>query len=146
MLIEQNNTKAVFQPTYTIIRKKFSKGEVMLRPKGFGKCYFSLRAILAYATAPVLHAASSSYTHRDRERLHLVSVDEEEEDPPDILLNTASTLNKKPCHCNCYFRARTKLLLKLFKRIPKCNCKCRFFSFRRTGTHPPYVLSLPHTF
>jgi len=109
----------------------------MKRPKGFGKRYFSLSAIQAYAVAPKLHAlavSQATYIHRN------IQIEEEEEDPPPELLEaTTCTLSQKPCHCNCYFRARAKLLLKLVKRIPKCNCKCRFFSFRRTGTHPPLL-------
>ncbi len=109
----------------------------MKRPKGFGKRYFSLTAIQAYAVAPKLHARFVSY---QTSTYHSSVHEEEEEDPPEELLEaTTCTLSQKPCHCNCYFRARAKLLLKLVKRIPKCNCKCRFFSFRRTGTHPPLL-------
>ncbi len=111
----------------------------MRTPKGFGKCYFTLTAILAHAVAPKLHAERTRCTFA-----HTYSYDEtkeeaEEDPPPETLLLTAfpSTQKSRPCHCNCYFRARTLLLLKLVRTLPKCNCNCRFFSFRRTGTHPP---------
>jgi len=109
----------------------------MRAPKGFGKCYFTLNAILAHAVAPGLHALQTRYTFLHEQ--NFLHEDEEEEDPPEAVVQTTATClqNTRPCHCNCYFRARTLLLLKLVRQLPKCNCKCRFFSFRRTGTHPP---------
>jgi hypothetical protein len=120
--------------------RKIFKRKVMKHPKGFGKRYFSLTAIQAYAVAPKLHAISSAFVLYHTSH-HPDGEEKEEDPPPELLEGTSCTLTQKPCHCNCYFRARTKLLLKLVRRIPKCNCKCRFFSFRRTGTHPPSALS-----
>ncbi len=111
----------------------------MRSPRGFGRCYFSLSAILAYAVVPKLLAEFSSFGSA-LVVSHLFD-DEEEDPPPDPLLEPICTISQKPCHCNCYFRTRTLLLLKLVRHISKCNCKCRFFSFRRSGTHPP-VLSI----
>ncbi len=109
----------------------------MRSPRGFGRRYFSLSAIQAHSVANKLLAQMSSFTHQMAIK-HLFE-EEEEEPPPDPLLIPVCTLVKKPCHCNCYFRARALLLLKLVRFISKCNCKCRFFSFRRSGIHPPLL-------
>ena len=110
----------------------------MRSPKGFGKQYFTLTAILAYAVAPKLHTLQIRYTFVHKQYF-LHHEDGEEEEPLEAVVPTATSCLQStcPCHCNCYFRARALLLLKLVRQLPKCNCKCRFFSFRRTGTHPP---------
>ncbi|GEM_PF-5011803 len=46
-------------------------------------------------------------------------------------------LNSKVCLCNKVFTQRSKIALMLSKKLPKCNCNSKFFSFRRTGVHPP---------
>ncbi len=130
----------------------------MRAPEGFGKNYFSLRAIQAYATTPVLHATATRYActalHSDAQResdappddpceaqLQNCTIQEPEQQGLQPLLTCL--FHRKPCHCNRLFRQRTLLLLKLVRTLPECTCKCRFFSFRRTGTHPPHILSLP---
>jgi len=48
----------------------------------------------------------------------------------------------KACHCNCYFKLKTRLALLLNHYIPRCPFYCTYFAFRRTGVHPPqYILS-----
>jgi len=111
----------------------------MRAPRGFGKRYFSLTAILAYAVAPRLSAERSRFSVV--RNFSFDDEEQEEEDPPPIAESELCVLSQPssshPCHCNCFFRKRTLLLLKLVRHLAKCNCKCRFFSFRRTGTHPP---------
>ena len=46
----------------------------------------------------------------------------------------------KACHCNCYFKLKTKLALLLNHYIPRCPFYCTYFAFRRTGVHPPQVI------
>ena len=110
------------------------------KPKEFGKNYFSLISILAYAVAPKLHAHHVKYMSA-HESFYSMGEEEDDDDPPpleEIFENTFSFIqNHKACHCNCYFRTRAILFLKLAQLINQCNCKCRFFSFRRSGTHPP---------
>ncbi len=113
-----------------------------MRPKGFGKRYFTLSSILAHAVAPTLHSQTT------RASAHLSMLfDEEgalEEDPPDEeLAALACLLNDKPCHCNCYFNHLTRLISLVVKLLCTKSCNCRFYSYRRTGTHPPYALFLP---
>ena len=110
-----------------------------MRPKGFGKRYFTLTSILAHAVAPKLHSQTT------RESAHLtVNFDESsalDEDPPDEELTTLPCLfNDKPCHCNCYYNRLTYLIFLCVKFLCTKNCNCRFYSFRRSGTHPPYTL------
>ncbi len=111
----------------------------MRSPRGFGRRYFSLSAILAYAIAPKILAQMSAF--KCELAIKNLFEEEEEDPPPDLLLTPICTISQKPCHCNCYFRTRALLLLKIVRYISKCNCKCRFFSFRRSGTHPP-ILSI----
>ncbi|HFQ61944.1 MAG TPA: hypothetical protein ENK39_06550 [Epsilonproteobacteria bacterium] len=46
----------------------------------------------------------------------------------------------KACHCNCYFKLKTKLALLLNHYIPRCPFYTTFYAFRRTGVHPPQNL------
>ncbi len=110
-----------------------------MRPKGFGKRYFTLSSILAHAVAPLLHSQTT------RASAHLTMLFDDaasaEEDPPDEELNALSCLlNDKPCHCNCYFNHLTRLTFLFLKHFCIKSCNCRFYSYRRTGTHPPYTL------
>lgn len=108
---------------------------------GFGKKYFTLCSIQAYAVAPKLHGVITSYKNHLSTKLSLSSEDEKEEDesPPNLQENLVSVflLNKKPCHCDCVFKRRTALAVALFKFIPRCPYYDTFFAFRRTGVHPP---------
>ncbi|WP_345974402.1 hypothetical protein [Sulfurimonas sp. HSL3-7] len=111
-----------------------------MRPKGFGKRYFTLSSILAHAVAPTLH---SQITRASAHQAMLfddnVSI---EEDPPDEELSALSCLfNDKPCHCNCYFNRLTRRILLFVKLLSTQACHCLFYSHRRTGTHPPLSFS-----
>ena len=108
---------------------------------GFGKKYFTLCSIQAYAVAPKLHSVITSYKNHLSTKLSISSEDEKEEDesPPNLQENLVSVflLNKKPCHCDCVFKRRTAIAVALFKFIPRCPYYDTFFAFRRTGVHPP---------
>lgn len=85
----------------------------MKLPKGFGKNYFTLRAITATSNQVTL-----SKNQARVEVFHIYSpindeVESEEEAPSDILLSILD-LSSKPCHCNCYYLRRTKKILCLF--------------------------------
>lgn len=105
----------------------------MRAPRGFGKRYFTLASIQAHSVAPAqnaLRVCLETYaTALQRNR-------ESDEEPPEAPLEAFVCFSTdKPCHCDCYFRRRT--LLTLRRKTPSCNCNCRFYSFRRTGVHPP---------
>ena len=108
---------------------------------GFGKKYFTLCSIQAYAVAPKLHSVITSYKNHLSTKLSISSEDEKEEDesPPNLQENLVSVflLNKKPYHCDCVFKRKTALAVALFKFIPRCPYYDTFFAFRRTGVHPP---------
>lgn len=46
----------------------------------------------------------------------------------------------KACHCNCYFKLKTRLALLLNHYIPRCPFYTTFYAFRRTGVHPPFTI------
>lgn len=107
----------------------------MKAPKGFGKRYFTLASVQAHSVAPVQNGVrvsleSCAYTlYCDRQS---------DEDPPEAPPEVLSCLsNDKPCHCNRYARRHTLLTLRACRNKSSCNCNCRYYSFRRTGVHPP---------
>ena len=107
---------------------------------GFGKKYFTLSSILAFAVAPKLHSVITSYKSHLSTKLSLSCENDEEEESPPLLqesLLSCFLQNKKPCHCDCVFKRRTALAVALFKFIPRCPYYDTFFAFRRTGVHPP---------
>lgn len=40
---------------------------------------------------------------------------------------------------NYFLKIKTKLLVSLFKFIPRCPYYTTYFAFRRTGVHPPVL-------
>ncbi|WP_415406349.1 hypothetical protein ACLHDG_11345 [Sulfurovum sp. CS9] len=106
--------------------------------RGFGKNYFSLSAILAYSVAHKLQSQVTSA--QTLFRLSQDSETLEEGDPPDELLEESLLQPTKPCHCNCYYKRKTRLALLLNHYIPRCPFYCTYFAFRRTGVHPPHIL------
>jgi hypothetical protein len=44
------------------------------------------------------------------------------------------------CHCNCFFKLKTRMTLLLNHYIPRCPFYCTYFAFRRTGVHPPLTI------
>lgn len=109
---------------------------------GFGKKYFTLSSILAFAVAPKLHSISTSFKINLNKKLSNTSSEQEEEEPSVLLqevLLSSFIQNKKPCHCDCFFRNKAALAVTLFKFIPRCPYYNTFFAFRRTGVHPPII-------
>ncbi len=106
-------------------------------PKGFGKRYFSLASVQAHSVAPKLLGLRSCLTSYART---VACERESEDDPPETPPEATECLvSDKPCHCDRYFRRRTTLTLRACRKKSACNCNCRFYSFRRTGVHPPTV-------
>lgn len=115
----------------------------MKSPKGFGKKYFTFASILAHSVQSkivnnLIIAKQTLQFNFDKEGDEL-----EDEDPPELLLNTLLISNfNKPCHCDCFFRRKSKIIVTLFKFIPRCPYYTTCFAFRRTGVHPPKSLYL----
>ncbi len=55
-------------------------------------------------------------------------------------VSESSSVVVKACHCNCYFKLKTRLALLLNHYIPRCPFYCTYFAFRRTGVHPPMTI------
>ena len=107
--------------------------------RGFGKNYFTFSAMLAYNVEYKLQS-QVSVMHT---LLHFSSSSEcdlDENDPPDELIEATQVQVQKPCHCNCYFKLKTRVKLLINHYIPRCPFYCTYFAFRRTGVHPPLVL------
>ncbi len=107
----------------------------MKSPKGFGRTYFSLSSILAHSVARTMQSqivalTSPFYAQFSSEPLA-------EDAPPDVLEGSLVLTTPKPCQCNCYYRAKTRLMLRLHHYIPRCPFYTPCFAYRRTGVHPP---------
>ncbi|MBD3839427.1 MAG: hypothetical protein IE878_03445 [Epsilonproteobacteria bacterium] len=108
----------------------------MATPRGFGKkSYFRLVSIQAFSATQALNSQTSS---TKKKALFVQTATKEDSDLPPkecqtILFVGADT----PCHCCKIFTKRAKAALKSTKLVPKSSCNCRFFSYRRSGVHPP---------
>ncbi|WP_082709175.1 hypothetical protein [Sulfurospirillum cavolei] len=122
----------------------------MRLPRGFGKKgYFTLSSIQA--------SAIEQKTKRRHVRLRytarlLSDTDEHEtneDDPPPLspdLLLLISSYRPRRCQCSRLFASRAHSAIKRARKRRQCNCNCRYFSFRRTGVHPPSFLFTPSHF
>ncbi len=109
-------------------------------PRGFGKNYFTLSAILAYSVSRTLHAKENRIKRvRDNLRRHSEIADDEICDPPELTSSGTPVVATTPCHCNCYYKRKTRLVLLLNHFIPRCPYYNTYFAFRRTGVHPPLL-------
>ncbi len=84
----------------------------MRLPKGFGKNYFTLRAITATVNQISLDANRSRV-----QNFYILNFNsDEKEECEEEELDTLCTqeLSLKPCHCNCHFKKKTKKTLKLY--------------------------------
>ncbi|MFT7823275.1 MAG: hypothetical protein ABXS92_00810 [Sulfurimonas sp.] len=112
----------------------------MQPPKGFGSRYFTLASILTYSVQKKLQnqtvKAASLFAKRVSKDLEEI----DENDPPSDLLDCLLSLNAKPCNCNCYYKLRTRIILKINHFIPRCPYYTTWFAFRRTGVHPPRII------
>ena len=109
-------------------------------PKGFGKNYFTFSAVLAYSVQVDLHSQVSSVFSLFHNRAEQEDEECELDDPPIELLGALCSLQAKPCHCNCFFKLKTKLVLLCNIFIPRCPYYTTYFAFRRTGVHPPITI------
>ncbi|MBL0687326.1 MAG: hypothetical protein JJV95_00440 [Sulfurospirillum sp.] len=111
----------------------------MKSPRGFGRNYFSFSSILAYSVQNRLDAKVSSVYSLLLNRLSKENKEVDEDDPPLEILETACFATDKPCRCNCFYKLRTKLAIFLYHYIPRCPYCSTYFTFRRSGVHPPYI-------
>ncbi len=104
----------------------------MKLPKGFGKVYFIFVSILAHSIQNNIQSSIVKVNY-------LLKNNFIQEDSPlePILL---CDIDKKPCHCNYFYKLKTILILKINHFIPRCPHYTTCFAFRRTGVHPPYFI------
>ncbi len=106
-----------------------------MRIRGFGRNYFTLAAIQAYSSERTLNARQTFESILEHSKMF----DSEEIDtsPPDELLS-AETITKepesRPCHCNCFYKNRSKnaLYLAFLHQAPLCRCRKT-----KSGIAPP---------
>ena len=127
--------KQIFRYNY----ENFQRRESMRSPKGFGKNYFTFSAVLAYNVAHRLQSQTSALSCFLQSKVSDEDDEIDENDPPSDALETLCSLNAKPCHCNCFYKLKTRLTLLLNHYIPRCPYYTTYFAFRRTGVHPPQL-------
>lgn len=108
----------------------------MKLPKGFGKNYFTLRAITATSNQVTLNANTSRV--QSFHMLNFQSDELEAELEEEELAATLCTLSlsSKPCHCNCYFFKKTRKTLLLH---PNQNYFFNYFKTLNNAISPPYL-------
>jgi hypothetical protein len=109
-------------------------------PKGFGKNYFTLRAITATSNQVTLNANTSRV-----QSFHMLQFSNDElkaELEEEELAATLCTLelSSKPCHCNCYFFRKTRKTLLLH---PNQNYFFNYFKTLNNAISPPYLRIYP---
>ena len=126
------------------------KGYCVRLPRGFGKKgYFSLSAIQASVSEVKAKRQHARLIHTTRLFCEDNEKELSEDDPPPLLLSLFSALfhyRPRVCRCSRLFASRAHSAIKHAQKRRKCNCNCRYFSFRRTGTHPPKFFFLHSCF
>jgi hypothetical protein len=103
-------------------------------PKGFGKNYFTLRAITATSNQVTLSANNARMQNFHMPRS--TDSDENENEVEDPGLTVCEILSSaKPCHCNCYFLKKTRKILQLF---PNQNYFFKYFQSLNNSISPPF--------
>lgn len=111
----------------------------MRLPKGFGKNYFTLRAITATVNQVSLNANTSRV-----QSFHMLNFQSDELEAEMDEEETAATLcmlelSAKPCHCNCYYLKKTRKSLLLH---PNQNYFFDYFKTLNNAISPPYFMQI----
>lgn len=112
--------------------------------KGFKGRYFLLQAITATVNATTLHnrAVRTQTCHSYRSYMSDANIDESPPDELDLLLEAIESFTPKvsrcQCHCNCFFRRRTRCALYISSFVPKLRF---LFRYLLTDSSPPLRLS-----
>lgn len=85
----------------------------MKLPKGFGKNYFTLRAITATTNLVSLHAQCSRVQSFHMANFLGKELEAETEEEELAATSGIFELSFKPCQCNCFYKKRTRKTLKL---------------------------------
>lgn len=84
----------------------------MRSPRGFGKNYFTLSAIQAYASAKRIEQTANRVRIHRENRLQIADEVSEAGDPPDDVLIPIEPLPSHGGQCNCLFARRSRLCLR----------------------------------
>jgi hypothetical protein len=115
----------------------------MRSPKGFGKNYFSLAAIQAYSSSVCSHAVYTAARMHTRDFGPCTDENEEtarDEEIADLLLLEQPEPSSRACHCNCFFRRRTRTVV---RRVRSGKRPLSRFRKTKTGISPPTVSPYP---
>ncbi|WP_294876047.1 MULTISPECIES: hypothetical protein [unclassified Sulfurospirillum] len=114
----------------------------MRLPLGFGKKgYFKLASIQASTIEYKTKRQHARLQHTARLFAYTCEPQEVEDDPPPALSTLFASLfhyRSRLCKCSRLFAKRAHSAIKRAKIRRKNNCNCRYFSFRRSGIHPPF--------
>lgn len=106
----------------------------MKLPKGFGKNYFTLRAITATVNQVTLHAQCSRVQTFHIDNFYGDELEAEPEDEELTAIFGALEISSKPCQCNCFYKKRTRKAIKLHS---KQKTKPQIFVTLNTSISPP---------
>lgn len=106
----------------------------MRLPKGFGKNYFTLRAITATVNQVTLHAQCSRAKDFHMANFYSDELEAEKEDEELAATLGIPELSYKPCQCNCFYTKRTKKAIKLHSLQ---KTKPQIFVTLNTSISPP---------
>ena len=104
----------------------------MKLPRGFGKNYFTLRAITATVNQVTMHAQCSRV--QSFHMTHFASDELEAEEEELATTLDVLELSSKPCQCNCFYKRRTRKTLKLHALQ---KSKPQIFVTLNTSISPP---------
>jgi hypothetical protein len=103
-------------------------------PKGFGKNYFTLRAITATSNQVTLNANTSRVQSFHMLQFSNDELEAELEEEELAATLCPLSLSSKPCHCNCYFFKKTRKTLLLH---PNQNYFFNYFKNLNNAISPP---------
>ncbi|MFA6192733.1 MAG: hypothetical protein WC665_10320 [Sulfurimonas sp.] len=114
----------------------------MRLPKGFGKNYFTLRAITATTNQITLNANATRV-----QNFHMLNFNSDELEALEEDAELAATLctlelSSKPCHCNCYYLKKTKKTLKQYRSQKKY---LNYFKTLNSAISPPLLYANSQT-
>ena len=113
----------------------------MRSPRGFGKNYFTLTAIQAYASAKRLEQNANRIRIHRENRLQISEEACELDDPPTELLNPIEPLPSQGGLCNCKFARMAHLCLRR-NRQPKKLLLSPIHTYS-TVSPPALITALP---
>ncbi len=100
--------------------------------KGFGGKYFSLQAITATVAQISAHAINSRCENHHSYRY--LSHSESDDAPPDLTDEILALIepftprvSRCQCHCNCFYRRRTRCAIQNALKTPKRRFLFRYF-------------------